>query len=58
MADIPASHPTWLPLVRVEGEADIAGANWTVEGQRAAEVAVVEGVLGVYLHTGTMVIFR
>ena len=42
----------------MEGEADIAGANWTVEGQRAAEVAVVEAVLGVYLHTGTMVIFR
>jgi hypothetical protein len=58
ISDLPQSHPSWIPLARVEGEADIDGAHWTVDGVRSAEVSVVEGVLGVFSRSGTMVIFR
>ena len=58
ISDLPQSHPSWIPLARVEGEADIDGARWAVDGVRSAEVSVVEGVLGVFSRSGTMVIFR
>ena len=58
ISDLPQSHPSWIPLARVEGEADIDGAHWTVDGVRSAEVSVVEGVLGVFSRSGTILIFR
>ncbi|MBR1587403.1 MAG: autotransporter-associated beta strand repeat-containing protein [Kiritimatiellae bacterium] len=58
ISDLPQSHPSWIPLASVEGEADIDGARWTIEGLRAAEVSVREGVLGVFSRSGTVVIFR
>ena len=58
ISDLPQSRPSWIPLASVEGEANIDGARWTVEGLRAAEVSVVEGVLGVFSRNGTIVIFR
>lgn len=58
ISDLPQSRPSWIPLASVKGEADIDGARWTVDGLRAAEVSVVEGVLGVFSRNGTIVIFR